>query len=1085
MMIQSGTGRYLAQRLFKMSLSVKINVRIILYWKGILLIFFSVLTHHAFSQGYNFRNFNKEEGLTNTYVYSINQDTLGYLWIGTSEGLLRYNGFIFENYTTIDSLADNLILCSIPDGKSLWFGHMNGMVSFYDGKKFHKVIYRGRNLSPILHFAKSPDGQIWLSTSSDGLFKLNKEKLVVEYNILKDQESINSFEFLNDNELIIGTNSGLKYCKLNVTGEAEIIRSVVEIPESKVTGILKMRRGSGFYIATENDGIFNLSYDGIVAKVSKINRDTAFNLVGIQNIYEDSQSNLWLGSYGKGLIKIVPGATGEIKMNIYNKTNGFPSDLVKIVYEDREGIIWSGNYGDGLTKITPKAFSLYAFDKELYGKDIFSICLTGKYMWLGTENGMIKTDQLSGKVIKFYGKGNGLPRDTVTAIYSADGKDLWIGTGKNGIFRMNVETDRILKYPVINGSLENCITMITGKRDQVWIGTKKGLCNIHSGSGMINWYTLSQGGLPHNTVNSLYLDKKERVWVSTKSSTLAYIKDEKVYKIPLYSATGTITFGPIIEDPGSRIWVGSIGSGVFMIKSDSVINFTMKEGLLSNYCYSLISDDHQYIWVGHKGGLSRIRTTNFSVKPVQNIENISDNFEFNPNAITMDQSEKIWFGSDKGLVSYDPSLELPQLVPPVLGINSIKINNDVVKDPVDNKIILSPGHYSIRIDFLGISLKEPTLVTYQYKLEGIEQWSEITKNTSATYPGLTEGEYTFFLKGSSGDGAVSTNNLTFSIIIKKPLWKKWWFFPLIVLLLSMAIYFYVKWRLNRLMVEKRILEEKVIERTYEIQRQKDEIELQRDKIDKINANIISSISYASNIQNAVLPPIDLIDKLLPDNFILSKPKDIVSGDFYWLTEKNNKIIFAVADCTGHGVPGAFMSLLGITLLNEIVNIEGITRSDAIVTALRERVIQSLQQNRIDIIASDGMDIVLCVLDKHENKLQYTGAKNDLVHIEDGKLEIYKADHMDVSISNIDRGEFNMIEIEYKKGAVFYLFSDGYEDQFGGKNDRKYLRRQFYDTLFEIYDLPMINQKLILEEKLREWMQTNVQTDDITVLGIRL
>ena len=116
-------------------------------------------------------------------------------------------------------------------------------------------------------------------------------------------------------------------------------------------------------------------------------------------------------------------------------------------------------------------------------------------------------------------------------------------------------------------------------------------------------------------------------------------------------------------------------------------------------------------------------------------------------------------------------------------------------------------------------------------------------------------------------------------------------------------------------------------------------------IDEKNANITSSIKYASHIQNAVLPPVELMDKLFPDNFILSKPKDIVSGDFYWLAEKDNKIIFTVADCTGHGVPGAFMSLLGITLLNEIVNIQGITRSDAIVTKLREEVIDSLQQRQ--------------------------------------------------------------------------------------------------------------------------------------------
>jgi ligand-binding sensor domain-containing protein/serine phosphatase RsbU (regulator of sigma subunit) len=1082
-MIQGVKAGFSVHGFYKMFLAVKIHIRTYVNCKVILLLFFSVLTHHAFSQDYNFRNFSSEEGLLRPYVYSITQDTLGYLWVGTDEGLLRYNGFIFKNYTTNDSLADKFVTCSIRDGKGLWFGHTNGRVSFYDGKKFHQVILtEGRNSGPITHFAKSPDGQIWVSTSSDGLFKLNKKKIVFENNIFKDKQVVHSFDFLSDNELLIGTDSGLKYCRLSETGELEIIRLVVEIPESKVTSIQKRRSGSGFYIATENDGIFNLTYGDSGINVSKIITDPAFDFVGIQNIYEDSQSNIWLGSFGKGLIKMIHTATGEIKITIYNKASGFPADNVKIVYEDREGNIWSGNFGDGLTQITPKPFSIYVFDKALSGNAIFSIFLNQQYRWLGTENGLMKTDPTTGKVIKFYGKG--LPKDTVTAIYSSDGKELWIGTDKHGIFRMNMENDKILKYPVGNGSLENSITMITGKGNHVWIGTKKGLCFINSASGRINWYSINQGGLPHNFINSLYLDKKERLWVSTKSSTLAYIQDEKVYKIPLNFGTGIITLGPVVEDTNSRIWVGSNGNGIFRIESDSIINLTTKEGLLSNFCYSLICDVHQNIWVGHKGGLSRIRTADFSVKPIQHIENSSDNLQFNPNAISIDQLEKIWFGSDRGLVCYNPSMELPRSEPPVLGITSIRIN-DEEKDFADKKIILSPGNYKIRIDFLGSSLKDPTLVTYQSKLEGYDQWSEITKNTSVTYYHLTEGEYTFFLKASSGDGVVTPNPLSLRFIIEKPIWKKLWFYAVTLILLTVLIFFFIKRREKSFLKEKGILEEKVLERTYEIQCQKNEIELQRDEIDKKNTNITSSILYASHIQNAVLPPSELIDKLLPDNFILSKPKDIVSGDFYWLAEKDNKIIFTVADCTGHGVPGAFMSLLGITLLNEIVNIHGITRSDAIVTALRERVIQSLQQNRKDVTTSDGMDIVLCVLDKRSNKLQYTGAKNDLVYIASGKLEIIKADHWDVSISYGDNRQFAMKEIDIKKGDVFYLFSDGYQDQFGGDYDKKFLRPHFYNTLFEIHRLPMMNQKEILAKKLNEWMKNHTQTDDITVMGIRL
>jgi serine phosphatase RsbU (regulator of sigma subunit) len=564
---------------------------------------------------------------------------------------------------------------------------------------------------------------------------------------------------------------------------------------------------------------------------------------------------------------------------------------------------------------------------------------------------------------------------------------------------------------------------------------------------------------------------------------LTYIQDSKVNKVPLYSGSGILTLGPVTEDADSRIWVGSYGNGVFLIESDTITNLTVKEGLLSNYCYSLICDNHYNIWIGHKGGLSRLRTINFSIKALGSIEGTTDSYRFNPNANAKDQQGRIWFGSDNGMVSYDPSMENPRLLPPVLRITSIRINDEEKK--YSDKIILSPGNYKIRIEFLGISLKEPEFVTYQYKLENYDQWSEITKNTSITYNHLTEGDYNFILKASSGDGAVTINPLTINIIIKKPVWKKWWFYFSTLFLLIILIYIYIKRREYIFLAEKKILEEKVRERTYEIQCQKNEIEQQRDIIDEKNANITSSIRYASHIQNAVLPATELINKLLPDSFILSKPKDIVSGDFYWLAEKDNKIILAVADCTGHGVPGAFMSLLGIALLNEIVSIQGITRSDTIVTKLREEIIRSLQQSRKEITTLDGIDMALCVIDQQKRRIQYTGGMNDLVYIRDKKLEVVKADNLSVSLLSYDSGPFTIKEIDCRKGDVFYLFSDGYLDQFGGESNKKYLRRRFYDTLLEMHELPMLSQREFLEKVLNVWMRDNIQTDDITVMGFRL
>jgi ligand-binding sensor domain-containing protein/serine phosphatase RsbU (regulator of sigma subunit) len=1052
--------------------------------KGILLLFFLTLTSNIFPQSYNFRNFGSEAGFPESFVYSITQDRNGYLWIGTGKGLSKYNGFTFENYSTEDSLANNFITCAIRDYENLWFGHIDGKITYFDGSKFHPVHLPEQNKSPVTHFAESPDRKIWGSTLSDGLLELGLGTGVKKHKFSKENISVTTFDFLSESELIVGTNTGLLFCRINEPDEIDIIQTIPQIPESKIVCINKMRNGAGFFIATENDGIFQLSDDEKLFRVSEVKAEQDFVISGIQNIYEDSQSNLWLASYGNGLIRLSPDVDGIREIFIFNKAGGFITNNVKIVFEDREGVIWSGNYGDGLTQVIPKSFSIMEFNHDLYGNSIFSIYLNESDKWIGTDKGLLKTDMNTGKVIRFFSKENGLPKDTVTAIHSSNGKDLWIGTEKSGLFRMNTADEKIIRFPLGNGALENSVTIITGKGNYVWAGTKKGLCNIDQPTGKIKWYSINQGGLPHNSIRNLYLDAEERLWVSTKSSILAFIADEKVTKIPLNLGSGILTLGPVTEDTDSRVWVGSDGNGLFLVESDTATNLTKNEGLLSDYCYSLISDKNQFIWVIHKNGLTRIRTTDFSVKPVSHIEEISGDFQFNPNAASIDQNGKIWFGTNRGLVSYDPANEFPFLEPPVVGITSFRIN-DTETEFRDNKIILPPGNYKIRVEFLGISLKDPELVTYQYMLEGYDNWSDITVNRGVTYDHLAEGVYTFMLRASSGDGAVTENPLMLSIIIKKPVWKKWWFFPVCAILIIIFTFIHTKRRELRFQAEKEILEKKVRERTYEIECQKNEIESQRDMINEKNASIMSSITYARNIQNYLLPPTELLDKLFPDNFILNKPKDIVSGDFYWLTEKNGKIVFTVADCTGHGVPGAFMSILGITLLNEIVNIHGITRSDDIVANLRERVIQSLQQERKDISSKDGMDISLCVLDPRLKRIQFTGGINDLIFIRDEKLNVLKADRFPVGAYDDYQGFFSIHEVEYKKGDVFYLCSDGYRDQFGGDFDKKFLRQNFYLTLLEIHRLPLAEQKMALEKKLIEWMKDNPQTDDITVMGVRL
>lgn len=303
------------------------------------------------------------------------------------------------------------------------------------------------------------------------------------------------------------------------------------------------------------------------------------------------------------------------------------------------------------------------------------------------------------------------------------------------------------------------------------------------------------------------------------------------------------------------------------------------------------------------------------------------------------------------------------------------------------------------------------------------------------------------------------------------------------------------------------LEEKVRERTAEIQSQKEEIEAQRDSIQE-QRNILSdinkslqkayseieeqkkhiedSIHYAKRIQNAILPPDDFVAEVMKNAFILYKPKDIVSGDFYWISRTKDKVHVAAVDCTGHGVPGAFMSIVGNNQLNYAVNVKKANKPDEILNALNEGVTKALRQTRISSSVKDGMDIALVSIDYEHKKLEYAGAYNPMFLIRNNELIQVKADKFPVGgyVGETLR-EFTCHDFDILDGDILYIFSDGYADQFGGPDDRKFMVKRFRDLLFKIHKESMTNQKEILDQMLEDWRGDAQQVDDILVIGIQL
>jgi serine phosphatase RsbU (regulator of sigma subunit) len=249
--------------------------------------------------------------------------------------------------------------------------------------------------------------------------------------------------------------------------------------------------------------------------------------------------------------------------------------------------------------------------------------------------------------------------------------------------------------------------------------------------------------------------------------------------------------------------------------------------------------------------------------------------------------------------------------------------------------------------------------------------------------------------------------------------------------------------------------------------------------------ITDSIQYASRIQAAMLTPESQIAKYLPENFILFRPRDIVSGDFYWFAENEGRIICIAADCTGHGVPGAFMSMLGIAFLNEIISKNPEITANEILNEMRKQVVSSLRQGGQTGETTDGMDVSLIILDKNKKRIEYAGANNPLILIRNNELMEYKPDKMPIGFHYADELPFTVNYIEIEKGDMIYLFSDGFSDQFGGPDGKRLMIRRFRNFLMEVYQKDLSLQKQILEQRLEEWKGETDQIDDILLVGIRI
>lgn len=494
-----------------------------------------------------------------------------------------------------------------------------------------------------------------------------------------------------------------------------------------------------------------------------------------------------------------------------------------------------------------------------------------------------------------------------------------------------------------------------------------------------------------------------------------------------------------------------------------------------------------------------------------------DQFLLLPNVKMLDLRNidgNVWFTKSKNLFVVNKELLHTAPVKPttsftriLVGGDSVLMNGTFIRTLENGRripVISYPGANipEIRYNLNSISFYwttpyfiEEEQDQYSYLLEGFtEEWSKWESIRYKDFTNLPFGKYTFRVKARTATN-VESNEAVYEFFVLKPWYLKTVMIILYSLVFVLIIFGIIKAYTKKLKNENIRLEGIVAERTAVVVKQKEELE--------------SSIHYASRIQMALLPSEAILSENLKNYFILFKPRDIVSGDFYWMTKKNNRLYIVAADCTGHGVPGAFMSLLGMSFLDEIIDKETSPRADQILSQLRLHVTDSLKQVGGDDEAKDGMDMALLVIDFNVSKIEFSGAYNPCFRVRkmtesearnyheedmetaDGSLanglyllETIYASKMPIGISSRMDENFVFFDWSLEKGVSYYLFSDGYIDQFGGPNGRKFMKKNFKKFILEIQEYPMAKQKELLEKNLKEWMGQSPQIDDILVMGIR-
>ena len=1081
--------------------------------------FISVFAYVSGQTVYNFEQINVdlEKGLSEAAVRTIYQDSKGLMWIGTQDGLNRYNGHdikIYRHNDKNDCTISNSTINKVmeDDAGNLWIATKYGLNKFNPGKNCFKSYFaidsirtslKGNNIYDVFqdsdstiwvltskyleqynpendnfkhyeyyddYFTSSdgyyfysitegPEGNLWFG-SKDGLVKFNKStKQTHHYFHHPDKESglcsnfVRCLHFI-DSKLYIGTDNGLDVLDVE-SGNIKNYRIDLDYASNKRLNTINTifsDSGKFLFLGTER-GIVKFLLDEKKFKRAFSNYSPSKLDYNVSSIMKDHSGNFWIGTSINGALKLKPNRKKFhlIDQSVYPELT---SNSIASVYIDNKERLWIGTWNKGLNIIDRKRKEVTTYSPEDTSNYINDVSIHAIFndannrIWVGTSKGVSMFKRKTGKFIplrelNYYVSNNAFYDSRLYCINQDKRKRIWYGTN-SGLYYLN--RDSVKQFDFFNKSRKTnnpVYSVLESSNGFLWIGTGFGLFKVNRESlEIVNSFNGTNGTPDLTTKSVLYLHESYRgnIWLGTKSGLLKLNPESN--KVTTYT-----------EDK-------------YRLKNDNI--------------YSIVEDHNHNFWLSTNRGLVQFDPEKEEMSNYYKSDGLQD-YEFNFGAQYKSENGWLYFGGISGLNYFHPDSIRTNLNKPKVIISSVKMySKDTVKvNYVYNtdKIVIPNDIYRFKLKFAGLEYTKPQQNKYAYKMEGInDKWIYLSKQNTVSFSQIEPGTYQFRVKAANNDLVWNNEGATIEVVVETPFYFSIYAYVVYVVIGILIIGQLIRYRTRNLRRTNYILKER--------QKAHEEIRNQKEQLASKAKNIEDSITYARRIIEAMMPSQKKMKSIMPYSFALSIPKDIVSGDFYWIAKKNNKIFLAAVDCTGHGIPGAFMSIIGYDLLRNIITEQGIEEPAEILNQLDKGVTDTLRGAE-DIEVSDGMDISFCTINPERKYIEFAGAMNPLYLVRDNNILEFKGDRASIGSKNAtNKKYFKNQRIPLQKEDVIYLFSDGFPDQFGGPHGKKFKYRRFRHLLLNIHTLPFDKQKETIYKSIEKWRGELEQVDDILLLGAK-